>query len=164
MSCFSNLKLSQLGMATVFTGLCMLQGCVAVEDEDSNIAVSYSVLHSGTDPVNTDESKLIMVIKNQYDYVNQLAYYSTDDAVDVDFDDYQVVVIDLGERDSSAYSITINSTSESEYAVTLSYTLNVPGSDCSSSTSTNPYAILSINTTKEIVIEESLSATSCTSS
>lgn len=141
-----------------------LMGCVATEDDDSNIDVDYDVISSGTDPVNTDESKFSKVIYNQYDYESELSYYTTDDADDIDFDEYRVVVLDLGERDSDQYSITINSMTKSDYAVTLSYTLTVPGDDCEETSSTNPYAILSINTSLEVVVQESLDVASCTES
>ncbi|WP_221795250.1 protease complex subunit PrcB family protein [Oceanobacter mangrovi] len=142
-------------------GVLTLNGCVATDDTDSSTDVSYSILDSGTDPINTDESKFTKVIYNQYDYENELAYYTTDDADDIDFDTHRVVLIDLGERDSDEYALTLNDISSSDNAVTLSYTISVPDSTCTSTTSTNPYALLSLKTTKEVLIKESMETVSC---
>lgn len=142
--------------------LTTLHGCVAVNDDSSHSDVSHFTLHTGSDPVSSSGIKSVRIITNDYDYPALLDDYSTDSTASVNFNDYQVVLIDLGLRPTDGYAIRFDSLEESDDSVLISYTMIIPEAGCSDgNVYTNPYIFEAVDSRKEILLEESLEKDSC---
>ncbi|MCD8521054.1 MAG: protease complex subunit PrcB family protein [Saccharospirillaceae bacterium] len=146
----------------MFSASVFLFGCVATDQEAEN-TVSHTTLHQGLNPVSADSDiKTIRIVSNADDYRELLADYSAESAKTLDFNQYQIVLIDLGNRPSGGYSIRIDGVLEQNNHIVLEFTQLTPGTDCNySEAQTNPYRFEAIKSLKEIVIQESIAADKC---
>jgi len=146
----------------IFSASVFLFGCVASDQEAENSA-SHTTLHQGLNPVSAgSEIKTIRIVSNADDYRELLAGYSAESAKTLDFNQYQIVLIDLGIRPSGGYGIRVDDVLEQNNHVVLEFTQLTPGSGCDySEAQTNPYRFEAIKSLKEIVIQESIATDKC---
>jgi hypothetical protein len=139
-----------------------IQGCGpdAVAEDQVN-ELNYSVIHSETSFVNIElQSKGHRVFSSQEAYESELLNYSNELPVSIDFTQSQVVLLDMGVRPTSGYSIGIEEITENEDYVLLTVALYISKS-CGNSVSytqalTHPFEFVEVTTSKEILIEEKL--------
>ena len=121
---------------------------------------NFTVLHEGDGTylpggLNTNKTMTIKILKNQNDYVTQLAYYSSDTPVVINFSENQVLLADMGEKSSLGYSIEVSSIEENEDSVIVHVLSILPGSNCAVDTAiSNPYQFVLVPTNKPLVIQE----------
>lgn len=140
----------------------LLFGCVATDQEAEN-RISHTTLHQGMNTVNSgSEIKTIRILNNADDYQEVLADYSAESSKDVNFSQYQIVLIDLGIRPNAGYGIRVDDVLEQSNHVVVEFTQLTPGQGCDySKAQTNPYRFEAIKSLKEIVIQESIAAAKC---
>ena len=141
----------------------LIGGCIASDDDDDLNARHYT-LHTATDTVSSEGVKTTRVLDNSWDYRSELSDYSNDSAASVDFNDYKVLLIDLGLRPSGGYAIRFDDVREEDDYVRVEYTLLTPSSDINchyTSGYTNPFVFEAIEPRKEILVSESIGTNSC---
>lgn len=129
------------------------------EDVATFILHQNTVLESGV-----EHAKKLQFFPQQADYEDELINYTSDSAENVDFDQYQVVLIDMGMRSLSDSAVTISGAYEEEGIVTLEVRYTIPSDNCTdtgNSTDYNPYVFVRVETTLELVVSESGVQTDC---
>ncbi len=140
----------------------LLFGCVATDQEAEN-RLSHTTLHQGLQTIGSgSEIKTIRILNNADDYRELLADYSAESSKDVDFNQYQIVLIDLGIRPNGGYGIRIDDVLEQANHVVVEFTQLTPGKGCNyDAAQTNPYRFEAIKSLKEIVTQEAIAAATC---
>jgi hypothetical protein len=106
--------------------------------------------------------KQTKVISSQADYAAELAIYTSTPPTSVDFTNGRVLLVDMGGRSSSGYSIDVTSVDVTDNSVVANIRLIEPGPNCVVLTvMTNPYQFVFIPSLKEILVSERLEVTSC---
>jgi hypothetical protein len=125
--------------------------------------VQFSQLHEGLNTssgVMTD--KKAVVFNTQDRYSGALATYSSDAPATIDFSSSRVLLADMGGRNTGGYSISVTSVEEFDDHVAANIQLVRPGPDCMVTQAfTNPYQFVLIQTTKEVLVSESVSVEPC---
>lgn len=130
---------------------------VVSENITTQILHKSSFLESGI-----EHTKKIRFLNQQADYEDELINYTSDDALIVNFDENQVVLFDMGTRTVDGYQLELVTATKSNGIVTLEVSYTTPGNGCNnSSTDYTPYMFVRVETTSEIVIEESATQASC---
>lgn len=130
-----------------------------------NVDVNFTVLQSSQYSSYTDHhSKILKVIQTQSDYESELAKYSNEEAVSVDFSAYNVVLADLGERGDNSYFLEIPSVYEDAkgnlHVVVVSK--EPQGENCGGSAiMTDPYAFAKIPAGKDVYFDERVEYYNC---
>lgn len=125
--------------------------------------VAIQILHQSTAlESGLEHTKQIRFFGQQVDYEDELINYTSDDAAIVDFDQNQVVLLDMGTRSIVGYQVELVAAYKEENIVTLDVSYTTPGNGCGdSSTDYTPYLFARVETTAEIVVEESAIETNC---
>ncbi len=85
-----------------------LSGSVATNQKAEN-RLSHIPLHQGLNTIGSgSEIKTIRILNNADDYREVLADYSVESSKDVEFNQYQIVLIDLGIHPNAGYGTRIN--------------------------------------------------------
>ena len=124
--------------------------------------INFEELHSTSDYADLIERKNLAVYRDQSTYEQALADITTDVPHTVDFDGSVVVLVSMGERSSGGYSINVTSATETDDYVTLEISSTLPGGNCAVDQAlTQPFSIVKVDSTKEILFTEQLQITSC---
>ena len=142
---------------------CVALGFHGCSAEADTLAGSFEVLNQGSGPESgVYGPKTIKVLEDQDSYESALLSYSSDDARTIDFSTYKMVLVDIGQRSSGGYSVTVTDTDVQDNYLRATITTTVPGSSCVVTEAlTNPYVFVAINTTKDILFTEQLETDSC---
>ncbi len=141
-----------------------MNGCnadVKADVEFDNIA--FSILY-GTDYINNGSftTKSHKVITNQSDYDEELLNYLTTQDSTIDFTTSNVLLVDMGQRNSGGYAIEVTKVEEYDDYAMATVKLTKPGENCTVSEAlTNPFKFVEIPSKKELLITEELSITTC---
>ncbi|MCJ8313577.1 MAG: protease complex subunit PrcB family protein [Saccharospirillaceae bacterium] len=144
-----------------------LIGCQVDDLNDDQVlegdSVTYTVIHSANSKTNGElGSKTFKVLKSQAEYFDELANYSTDATKTIDFDHAQVILLDIGQRNSGGYSVEISDINEFDDYIKVEVNIQSPGNGCITTQAlTNPYKFIELQGTKEITINESLVSIDC---
>ncbi|MEK9712936.1 MAG: protease complex subunit PrcB family protein [Thalassolituus sp.] len=130
---------------------------------DESVDVSFATLHqSAYLESGLEHDRTFQVFTDQESYEDELINYTSDQAQTVDFKENQVVLFDMGSRSSTGFSISLMDVSEADDVVTLEINYVRPGGDCSvTTTDTNPWVMFRIESTNEVVLQESFSDLDC---
>lgn len=136
------------------------------EDTETNNPFAASTFYELSAGSYTDNGvfteKQSKVITSQSSYEAALAVYSNDSPETIDFTAGQVLLVDMGERNSGGYAIEVTSMDEDEETVTAYVQLTQPADECSVTDAlTNPYQLVYIETLKQVLISESLFIQNC---
>ena len=126
--------------------------------------VPYSILLSGTNTLSGEfENRKIEVFRDQISLNSSLALYVTSiREFTVDFSSSQVVLINMGERNSGGCSVEVETVVEYSDHIVLETKLVIPGENCAVTLSlTSPYIFVEIESTKELLIKEELEIEEC---
>ncbi|MBL34539.1 MAG: hypothetical protein CMI03_18470 [Oceanospirillaceae bacterium] len=147
-------------------------GCISLllaacgSSDDSDLNASHYTLQAGSNPLYAEGIKSVKVLDNEWDYSSELSDYQDRAGSNVDFSEYQVLLIDLGVRPSAGYAIRFdNITDEGDY-VLVQYSIMIPasGTNCAYDTAlSNPYLFEAIRSKKEILIREAMEESACSS-
>jgi hypothetical protein len=108
--------------------------------------------------------KQIKVLSSTDRYHSELLSYSSEDPSDINFSNDKVLLIDMGERNSGGYSVSLDNSRLliDDDSVTVTVILTFLGSNCITTDSiTNPYAFYRVPTQKELLIQEELVIENC---
>jgi len=130
---------------------------------DESESVSFATLHqSSYIDSGLQHERAFRIFSDQESYEDELVNYTSDQAQTVDFSTNQVVLFDMGTRDSTGYSISLTDATEESDVVTLEIKYVRPAADCSVTTvETNPWVVFRIESLNEIVVQETLSELDC---
>lgn len=151
-------------LMALLLGISATAGCVGESTAQSDAPeVRFSQLHQGlyTDSgVMTDKKAVVFTTEDRYSDV--LAIYSSEAAVAVNFDTSRVLLVDMGGRSTGGYAISVTSVEEFDDHVTANIRLVKPGPDCVVTQAfTNPYQFVLIQTSKEVLVSESIAVKRC---
>ena len=148
--------LSAMGAAT---------GCMSEADAETNTGKpEATVIASGEYTVSgLSALRKIEIYGDQSSFNTSLyEFVQPIDEESVDFSLNKVVLFSMGERPSGGYSVSVSGIEESDDHVKVSVLYSFPGNDCMvTSVVTSPFQFIKINTTKELVFEESIQAAPC---
>lgn len=152
----------------------LIAGCGAERDtafnpdtdtEETGDLVDSSLIEAGnqkeTNILLDEDNRRLQVIKNENDFSALLDSYSLTNFDEPDFENGQVVLIDMGETDSCEERLTFSSlkayeTGDKGVKVVITYNEQAAAtSDCTSSV-TRPYRVHYIESTGSLVFEESM--------
>jgi hypothetical protein len=153
--------LSFLVLAVFLSGF---WGCTGESRAQSSLPESQFVeLNKGQFTENgTSTKKQTKVISSQVDYAAELGNYTSTTPASVDFTTGRVLLVDMGERSSSGYSIGVTSVDVTNDSVVANIRLTKPGPSCIVlAVITNPYQFVFIPSLKEILVSERLEVTNC---
>ncbi|MEM7258241.1 MAG: protease complex subunit PrcB family protein [Pseudomonadota bacterium] len=125
--------------------------CDQPDPQDPSDPVNYNVLIDRQIPLNgTFTQARKQVINNQSALDQVLAGYG-ESSVNVDFTNQKVVLLDMGQRNTGGWQISIRSVTENADTVQVNAEFTGPGEDCLATQAlTNPYLLATIDTQKEI--------------
>ena len=134
-------------------------------EEPVQTDVARLALHQGTNNgTGATHERQVRFLRDQVSYEDALLNYSSDDstAQDVDFEDFQLLLIDMGTRSTGGYAIAVSNVYEQEGIVTAELRYTYPEEDCSvSEAETTPYLFLRLETQLPVVLSEEVSYTEC---
>lgn len=106
--------------------------------------------------------KQTKILSSQGDYAVELATYTSATPASVDFTIGKVLLVDMGPRGSSGYSVSVTSVDVTDNSVVANVRLVKPGPSCVVLTvETNPFQFVFIPSLKEILVSETLEVVSC---
>lgn len=170
----STLKKSAQLLSLLFSVgiLSTLQGCGAERDtpfnpdtseEDAVIVDSDPIKSGNKDNANVldFDNKLLQVITNEDDYFEMIDKYTDNRPTAPNFNNGQVVFIDLGEKDSCENYLTLSELIAQEEGdngvkVVIDYNEHSKNTGDCTSTITRPYHIYYIDSTGPLVFEENI--------
>ena len=127
--------------------------------------VARLALHQGTNNgTGAAHERQVRFLSDQVSYEDALLNYAADDstAQDVDFDEFQLLLIDMGTRSTGGYAIAVSDVYEEEGIVTAELRYTYPEADCSvTDAETTPYLFLRLETQLPVVLSEEVSYTEC---
>ena len=140
-------------------------GCASDADADTNSAtpVATTIVSGDYTITGIPDSRKIEVYEDQVTFNESLYTFIRPIAEEtIDFSLNQVVLFSLGGRSSGGYSIEVSGVEDMNDYVKVSVLYSFPGSDCVVTPSeTSPYLFIKIDTTKEIIFEESIENLVC---
>ena len=148
-------------------GVCVqvLSGCSGESNAQSPSPESQFVqLNQGLRTENAVPTKTqTKVISTQADYAAELVNYTSATPASVDFTKGKILLVDMGPRPSSGYSIGVASVDVADAWVVANVELVKPGGPmCGVLTvETNPWQFVFIPTLKEILLSEKVVVHSC---
>jgi len=140
-----------------------IQGCNDASATSPVPAVEYEILHEAHYNEYADSTnKSFTVIKSQTAYKNELLKRTSETVKAVNFEEETIVLIDMGTRSSGGYAIDIQSFTEENDYIRAKVLLTVPGDNCVTTQGlTNPFKLIKLKTTKDVLVTEELSISSC---
>jgi len=121
----------------------------------------FTVANQGTVAL-TPTPKQTKVLSTLQDYSAELAKYTNDPPLAIDFTPGRYLLVDMGQRSSSGYSIGVTSVDVGDNSVTANVKLSKPGANCVVLTVvTNPYQFVFIPSAKEILVSERVEIVNC---
>lgn len=159
-------------MKNLFVGLVAVIGAGALTGcQQEDVIVDYAVpgtqvLHEGHSVVSTDlKDKQIVVLGSQVSYEAALLAYSAQTPEQIDFAKNQVLLVNLGERSSTGYRISVLPSEPNEVLKTWSVEVRTElpkGEGCIAAEAlTTPYQFVKINTKYDLLIQETATKPSC---
>jgi hypothetical protein len=129
----------------------------------TSIEVESEALHQAEyNQYAASTSKSAMVIRNANDYADELLKRTSEAPKDVDFTEYTVLLLDMGQRSSGGHSIHMESALWEEDHIRVKVILQIPGNNCYVTDAiTNPFEILKLKTRKDILVTEEINYTNC---
>ncbi|WP_019028323.1 protease complex subunit PrcB family protein [Colwellia piezophila] len=143
-----------------------IQGCYdanATSPPPPPQPVEYEIMHESQYNEYADStSKSVIVIRNQTDYENELLKRTSESIKAVNFEKETILLIDMGTRNTGGYSIAIPSVTVENDHVRAQVLLGLPGNNCVTTEAlTNPFKLIKLNTTNEILVTEEITVSSC---
>jgi len=121
----------------------------------------FTVANQGTAAL-TPTPKQTKVLSTLQDYAAELAKYTNDPPLAIDFTPGRYLLVDMGQRSSSGYSIAVTSVDVGADSVTANVRLIKPGTNCVlAPVMTNPYQFVFIPSVKEVLVSESVVVVNC---
>ena len=139
-----------------------MQGCNNANATSPISTVEYEILHeSQYNEYANNTSKSAITIKNIIDYESELIKRTSEVAKVVNFQEESILLIDMGPRNSGGYSLNATFT-ESDNYIRANVVLSFPGGNCPIDQEiTNPFKLIKLNTTKQVLVTEERTFTSC---
>lgn len=142
-----------------------LAGCTAQASVGSESKkVDFTVIAAGdTTATGEQESRKIELINDQSALNDALAVYQPDSAqYEANFTDEQVLLISMGGRSSSGYSIGVQSVEDRGDFLEVNITLLKPDESCMTAmVMSSPYQLIAVKSHKEILFREYLTINQC---
>jgi hypothetical protein len=154
--------LSFLVLAVFMPGLWSCMGESSAQG--SSPQLQFVELASGPHPSNgiATRNKQTKVLSSQAEYAAEWANYTSAAPASLDFSRGRVLLVDMGERSSSGYSIGVTSVDATDDSVMANVRLVKPGPSCIVAQEiTHPYQFVFIPSLEEILVSERLEVTSC---
>jgi len=125
--------------------------------------LAFDELHKGLFIVDgRSSSKTIKVINSEADYKKILATYTRDPAKAVDFEKGNVLLLDVGQRNTGGFSVAVSSVEEHEKYVVVKVAIINPAPGCMLFQAfTNPFQFTYIATHKNLLIVEEMQYHNC---
>ena len=147
----------------VLTVLGSLAGCT--RDSSAQIPPppesQFVVLNTGSQSL-TPTTRQTRILYSLQDYAAELARYTNDPALAVDFVQGRYLLVDMGQRASGGNSIVVTSVDVFDDSVRANVKLTRPGLACPQlPVITNPFQFVFIPTQKEVLVSETVEATTC---
>ncbi len=142
----------------------VLSGCSRESSAQSPPPESqFVVLNQGAVPQNgISTKKQIKVLSSLAEYAVELANYTNDPPLAIDFTPGRYLLVDMGGRGSGGYSVGVTSVDVTDDSVTANVKLTKPGPTCAVlPVITNPYQFVFIPTLKEVLVSERLEIVNC---
>jgi len=141
----------------------VLSGCInSTNAESTPPEIEFQELAGGeyVDSQRTFPEKQLKLITSQASYNEALLIYSDDEPASIDFINGQVLLVDMGLKNTGGYSIKVTSVMEQDGALTANIESKYPGSGCAvTDAETNPFQFVFIPSKKEVLINESRTVT-----
>ena len=135
--------------------------CAQINEPSPNGIKSTVLINRSSINDGTFTQKQTSTITSQSALDEALQRYN-EASVTADFNNGQVLLIDMGQKNTGGYSIELESLIESEGYVTANIVFNNPGRNCAVTTAlTNPYIFVYVETNKEIRFSETTKSTDC---
>ena len=140
-----------------------IQGCNEASATSPVVSTKYEILHQSQYNEYADSTnKSVIIIRSQLDYENELLKRTSETIKLVNFEEETILLIDMGARKSGGYDIDIQSFTEENDYIRTKIIYSLPGDNCSTTqANTNPFKLIKIKTTKEVLVTEELSTSSC---
>lgn len=154
--------MKKLAILSLFPLLSQLQGCNEASAESQPDPIYTAVMHESTyNEYNDSTNKSSTVITSLEHYSRELLLRSSEPTQAVNFANESILLIDMGTRNSGGYSVSLESVSDAGDYIRANVVFTLPG-DCAVTTEiTNPYQFIKIETSKEILVTESIELASC---
>ncbi|MEP0177580.1 MAG: protease complex subunit PrcB family protein [Paraglaciecola sp.] len=139
-----------------------LQSCSDAEATSPIPQMEYQVLHD----IEYNEyanitNKSTLLIRSQSDYEAELLKRTSDKAKSIDFESESILLVDMGPQSSGGYGISITVSENNDY-ILANITYQFPGTGCAVTLElTNPTKVITFETTKYVLINESITYSSC---
>ncbi|MEP1553523.1 MAG: protease complex subunit PrcB family protein [Paraglaciecola sp.] len=139
-----------------------LQSCSDAEATSPIPQMEYQVLHD----IEYNEyanitNKSTLLIRSQSDYEAELLKRTSDKAKSIDFESESILLVDMGPQSSGGYGISITVSENNDY-ILANITYQFPGTGCAVTLAlTNPTKVITFETTKYVLINESITYSSC---
>ncbi|TLU64613.1 hypothetical protein FE810_11010 [Thalassotalea litorea] len=127
-------------------------------------AIPYQVLYQDSDHYSdVFANKTIMVIRDWNSYTDAVVKHSSDEIIDVNFSESQVVLIDMGNRPDTGYGLKVARVLEFDDHIVVYTKFTVGSSSCGlfGQAITNPIAIIKVDSQKEIIVREKFKSFEC---
>ncbi|MCI2286015.1 protease complex subunit PrcB family protein [Colwellia sp. MSW7] len=140
-----------------------IQGCNDANATSPVPASEYEILHEAHyNEYANSTNKSFLVIKSQTDYEYELLKRTSEAIKTVNFEEETIVLIDMGIRNSGGHTIDIQSFTEENDYIRAKVILTLPGGNCSTTQAiTNPFKLIKLKTTKDVLVTEELRVKSC---
>ncbi|MFT6899090.1 MAG: hypothetical protein ACJA13_003522, partial [Paraglaciecola sp.] len=140
-----------------------IQGCNGANATSPVPAVEYEILHEAQFNEYADSTnKSVMVIRSQTEYENALLKRTSETIKAVNFEEETIVLIDMGTRNTGGHAVDIQSFTEENDYIRAKVIFTLPADSCATTQAfTNPFKLIKLKTTKDILVTEELNITSC---
>ena len=133
-------------------------------DNNKTQELTFTLLQSSQHSNKGSVGKMFKLIKSQSEYEDEIAKYTTQSVPDVDFENYSVVLVDIGTRENGSYNIEIPSVykdaDENTHVVVVSK--EMADKECAATAVlTEPYAFVQIPKTSHVYFDDTLKYYSC---
>lgn len=125
--------------------------------------IKHKVIHESIfNELGVHTNKSAIVITDEFEYKKELLFRTSEEAQEIDFEKYTLLLLDMGTRFSGGFEIQIKYFVEKPDQMIASVTYLKPGDDCAVPAAiTNPYKFIQIETKKEIIMKEQLVVYHC---
>jgi len=141
-----------------------LSGCTRESSAQSPPPESqFVVLNQGAVPQNgLSTKKQTKVLSSLAEYAAELATYTNDPPLAIDFTPGKYLLVDMGGRSGGGYSIGVTSVDVADDSVRANVKLTKPGPTCVLlPVITNPYQFIFIPSLKEVLVSERVEIVNC---
>jgi hypothetical protein len=153
-------------LSSLYLTGCNSEASESVNTQSAVTEITFEVVHKNdgmsSNPVfsseGTESLRYAKVLHNQLAYEEELAKYPEEQPRALNFNESSLVAINMGQKGSSGYSLSVSSVVEEDKYVLVNLLHNDPTSCVRLSVVTQPYLFVLINTKKPILFSEQLNA------